>query len=478
MRVLFWGLAAVLWAQGRYYAWEKHFFVGSQADERPFCAIMGSDGYLYLGGEAVPHKGALPDGWLASVSKEGEVRWQVRLGGLGPDRILDLVWEDSILYFCGISGSAVLSPQAMPLSRRADYWVGAIQAETGRVLWQRIWGSPEVDQAYSLTLTPYRTLIVAGATWEDTTLGLQPALHVLSARTGEVLQRRLLGRRGALYRIRMAKPGLYACIGEEAHRPLVVTVDEVLQVLWRVPLQFHPFPDRLYELLIRKDGLWLIGGVYEGEWGLSAFSQEGRMVWEKRWNLPDAVGKLLVLSEGEAGEIWAGGYIEAEAMSHPAYRGGQDAWLSCLDGRGKTLWEMSLGGPRDEKLIAILPQAERLYLVMQKQNYFQEGAPHQDAWIVVLRGYLCDSLALTIRHDVPALKEKAGRPIRFWIEHPSFVEIEKVVWDFGDGTQAEGLQVTRVFGTPGVYTIEARISLKRGCSDITVGPFSLRITRP
>ncbi len=479
MRYLLFGfLFLLLWAQGRYYAWERHFFVGKQDDEWPLTAIRGGDGYLYIAGEASDRGTELTDGWLASLSEKGDMRWQVRLGGLGPDRILDLVWADTVIYFCGISGSALLHPQAMPLSRRADYWVGAVEAETGRLVWQRTWGSSEVDHAYSLVLTPYRTLIVVGATWEDTTLGLQPVLHVVNARTGEVLQRRLLGRQGALYQIRMAKPGLYACIGEQDYRPVVLAVDDVLQVLWRIPLQFHPFPARLYTLTIRRDGFWLVGGVYEGTWGLSAFSPEGRVVWERRWDLPDASGSLLALSEGEIGEIWAGGYMEAAAMSHPAYRGGQDAWFSCLDARGQVIWEMSFGGPRDEKLIAILPQADRLYLVMQKQNYFQETPPHQDAWVVVLRGYACDSLPLAIRQDVPTLKEKAGRPIRFWIDHPSFLEVEKVIWDFGDETQAEGLQVERIFGVPGVYHVEARVFPKRGCGYVTVGPITLRITRP
>jgi hypothetical protein len=35
-------------------------------------------------------------------------------------------------------------------------------------------GSPYPDFAYTLTLSPYRTLLVGGATWEDTTIGLQP----------------------------------------------------------------------------------------------------------------------------------------------------------------------------------------------------------------------------------------------------------------------------------------------------------------
>jgi len=467
-----------LWAQSHYYALDTQFFVGRMGAERPKAAALGPGDKLYIAGETQENPQALPDGWLVCVSSAGEILWQIRPGGLGPDRIEDIVISDSILYFCGISGSALTHPEEMPVAHRADFWVGAVHAETGSLIWQHRWGSPYPDFAYTLALSPYRTLLVAGATWEDPAIGLQPILHVVSTRTGEVLQRRLLGKPGLIKRLRYAKPGLYACIGEMEQCPFVAALDDVLQILWRANLQFHPFPSRLEALYILKNGLWLIGGQYEGQWGLSAFSSEGRIVWEKTWSLPQATGCLLALAESETNEIWACGFIQTETMAHSEYRGGQDVWLSVLNGSGQILWEKALGGPRDEVGKAILLTPSYAYIIADKENRFGPLPPHNDAWIAILRAYPCDNLPVRIRHDVPSLKEKAGRTIRFWIEAPSYTKIERVVWDFGGEATAEGPSVNHIFGTPGLYEVSARLFLPYGCREVALGSIFLRITRP
>jgi hypothetical protein len=86
---------------------------------------------------------------------------------------------------------------------------------------------------------------------------------------------------GHIKRLRLAKNGLYAAIGEIQNYPIILAVDDVLQVLWRISLRQHPFPSRLEALLILGNGLWLVGGQYEGQWGLSAIAPEGRVLWEK-----------------------------------------------------------------------------------------------------------------------------------------------------------------------------------------------------
>ncbi|MDT7942850.1 MAG: PKD domain-containing protein [Bacteroidota bacterium] len=475
---LVWLLLGLLWAQNAHYTLQRHFFVGTPAHETPLAALLTPDRRLIIAGEYQETPQMLPDGWIACVSAEGEILWQIRPGGLGPDRIYDLALADSILYFCGITGSALTHPEEMPPSHRADFWVGAVHVETGALLWQRRWGSPYPDFAYTLTLSPYHTLLVGGATWEDTTIGLQPVLFVLNARSGEVLQRRLFGQPGHIKRLRFAKNGLYAAIGEIQNYPVILAVDDILQVLWRISLRQHPFPSRLEALLILGNGLWLVGGQYEGQWGLSAIAPEGRVLWEKTWSLPAATGTLLSLAEDPNQHIWAAGYIQSERIEHPEYRGQKDIWLSLLSPHGRLLWERALGGPYPEKAIAILPTPTSTFLVAQKENRFTEAPVHADAWVALLRGEPCDSLPIVLRHDVPSGKEKAGRSIRFWVELPSHLKPTRIVWHFSDGTSAEGSPVERIFGMPGTYEVSATLSLPYGCPEVVIGPTFLKITRP
>ncbi|RMF49416.1 MAG: hypothetical protein D6750_06160, partial [Bacteroidetes bacterium] len=153
-----WAWSLPLWAQGYYLAWESQAFVGSPAIEKPTCALRDAAGRVFIGGYAQSKPHSLPDGWLVCLSPTGTVEWTLTPGGLGPDRIEDLAEADSILYFCGSSGSALSHPEDLPPDRRSDFWVGAVDKNTGRLLWQTRWGSPHLDQALTLCVTPYRTL--------------------------------------------------------------------------------------------------------------------------------------------------------------------------------------------------------------------------------------------------------------------------------------------------------------------------------
>ncbi len=453
--------------------------MGSGTHEVPYAALRTPNNRFIIAGEYRETSHGFPDGWIVCVSSEGEVLWQLRPGGLGPDRIYDLALADTILYFCGTTGSALTHPEEMPPSHRADFWVGAVHVESGTLLWQRRWGSPYPDFAYSLTTSPYRTLLVGGATWEDTTIGLQPVFFILNARTGEVLQRRLLGQTGYIRQIRSAQRGLYACIGEINHHPSILAIDDVLQVLWRITLQRYPFPSSLEALLILNNGLWLVGGQYKGQWGLSAVSPEGRVLWEKTWDLPAATGTLLSLGEDPVTHhLWAAGFIQSERLEHPEYRGQKDIWISYLTPQGRILWERALGGPYNEKAVSILPASNAAFVIAQKENRFTEAPPHEDAWVVTLSGEPCDSLLITLRHDAPSGKEKAGRPVRFWIEMPAYIKPKRIRWSFGGDTSLEGNPVEHTFGMPGTYEISASVLLPYGCQEVMVGPITLKITRP
>src|SRR5690242_10617097 len=55
----------------------------------------------------------------------------------------------------------------------------------------------------------------------------------------------------------------------------------------------------------------------------------------------------------------------------------------------------------------------------------------------------------------------AGIPLGFG-QREAVPEGSEVIWDFGDGTQATGMQVTHAFGHAGVYTIVETIRDKDG----------------
>lgn len=383
------------------------------------------------------------------------------------------------MYFCGVSGSALTHPEELPPSRRGDFWVGAVEKSTGRLRWQHRWGSPHLDEALSLCLTPYRTLLVVGLTWEDSTVGMQAAIHVVSAQTGEVLQRRLWGKGPSLLRRIRPVPGssYYACIGEQDYRPFVGAVDYLGQVYWRTVFQFHRFPSQLLALYTAV-GRIFVGGRYGQAWGLSALDLQGKVLWEKTWSTSPLQGSLHALSEGPDGILYALGWQYSSQPPTDELKGGQDLWLAALQPDGRLLWERGFGGPQDEQGVALLARPNGLLTIGAKLNRFSETPPHQDAWILWLRAIPCDSIPVEVRTDVPSLREKAQRPIRFWVELPPGYSARRIVWDFGNGDSAEGREVVYTFSEAGTYTIQPVLSLRYGCPEVYLRPVVLRISRP
>lgn len=471
----------LLFAQGYYMAKVGQGFLGRHTqNEIPTCAARRSDGFTVIGGYTTSAETTLPDGWLLCLAPDGSEAWSLTPGGMGPDRIESVVIKDSVVFFCGYSGSALSHPEDLPVERRADFWAGAVELFTGKLLWQSRWGSPHIDAALTVCPTPYRTLLIGGLTWADTLTGMQGAIYVLNERTGEILNQTFWGKAPSLIRqIRPTGEGrTFACIGEQEYRPFLAEIDYLGQVYWRTVFQFHRFPSQLHALYVAQDGRIFVGGRYGHQWGISAFSPKGQIIWEKVWSESPLTGAIHDIKEGPEGVIYALGWQQGEALISPEQRGGEDIWLAALTREGRLLWERGFGGPYDERGVALLTAQDSLILIAAKENRFTEAPRHADAWQVILKAIPCDKAPLQLRSDVPTLREKAGRPIRFWIDIPPMYVVEKVVWDFGDGTTAEGNPVEHIFASPGTYSIQAQVALKYGCRDIYLPPMGLRITRP
>ncbi|MCX7606522.1 MAG: PKD domain-containing protein [Bacteroidia bacterium] len=475
-----WALIGLCVAQGYFLRKERHSFVGTAAHEIPTCAVSDPDGHLFIGGYQSTSEEALSDGWIVGLSPSGEMLWSLSPGGMGPDRIEDLALADSVLYFCGVSGSSLTHPEDLPVNHRADFWVGAVDKATGRLLWQSRWGSPHADAALTLCLTPYRTLLVGGYTWEEPEVGLQAVIYVVQARTGEILQRRLWGAAPSLIRRIRSVPGstYYACVGEQGFRPFVSAIDYLGQIYWRTVFQFHRFPSQLLALYPTAAGQILVGGRYGDRWGVSALDLNGRVIWEKAWPEDQLKGAVYSLSEGPEGVIYALGCQFGVELISPEQRGGEDMWIAALQPGGKLLWERAFGGPQDECGVALLWQGQKLLLVAAKENRFVELLRRGDAWLIWLQSISCEEVPVEIKTDVPSLREKAGRPIRFWLHLPPSYTEEEVRWDFGDGATAVGKEVSHIFAEPGIFTVQAVLSLRYGCRQVYLPPVVLRISRP
>ncbi|MCS7188573.1 MAG: PKD domain-containing protein [Bacteroidia bacterium] len=474
-------LACLAWAQSYFLHKDSHQFIGGSAHQVPTCATNDSEGRIYIGGyQYTEESPTLPDGWIVCLDSKGELQWTLTPGGIGPDKIEDIVVGDSLIYFCGITGSALSHPEEMPLERRADFWVGVINKHTGRLLWQVKWGSSYIDMALTLCLTPYRTLMVGGFTWEDPQIGMQAAIYILQARTGEILHKQLWGKGPSLIRrIRpVATTPYYACIGEQGYYPFVGAVDYLGQIYWRTVFQFHGFPSQLSALYPTGNGRIFVGGRYNTRWGIAVLDYSGRVIWEKLWPEEGPKGTPLSLTVGQDGLLYVTGKQYSHELTSQELRGGEDVWLAALTPDGKLLWERSFGGPYDEYGVALISLPKTLLIISAKENRFKEPPAQTDAWLIWLKSVNCDSIPVEVQTDAPSLKEKAGRPIRFWMKIPPHYAEEKVLWDFGDGATATGKEVSHIYGEPGTYTVQAIISFRYGCQQLYLPPLVLRISRP
>ncbi|MGC3947058.1 MAG: PKD domain-containing protein [Chryseolinea sp.] len=80
-----------------------------------------------------------------------------------------------------------------------------------------------------------------------------------------------------------------------------------------------------------------------------------------------------------------------------------------------------------------------------------------------------ESTLVLLRYDIDATNT---RKVKFEIEYGGSNEVQHIIWNFGDGKNADGpdLQVEHTYATGGTYSVTVDVHIKKDKALCTVSP--------
>lgn len=295
------------------------------------------------------------DAWVLRTDGNGQVLWQKRYGGPGDESLFDAIQTPE-------GGFLAVGATDSFGAGKEDMWVVKLDAE-GNIEWQKTYGGPRSEQAWSVDITPEGDYLIAGGT---TSFGAGKADYLLLK----------LGPDG---RLRWAKTyggpgddgggGVY---DEFVVKAQVAPDGNYLLVSVSSSFGVDAEDDQIWALKVSPDGnlLWqkAYGGEYEetmwwfdiavngdillagstvsyspdlsGDvWVLRLAQDDGAIVWQKMYGIPEVWAEALALTATADNGALIAGYLE-EANDW-------DWFLLRLDARGQVLWQERFESGRD-----------------------------------------------------------------------------------------------------------------------------------
>ncbi|GEM_PF-2328277 len=323
--------------------WAKTY--GGDDDDRAYAAVPTSDGgYAVVGGTWSWF--APGDNWYGlwvwKVDRFGNPVWQKVLGG-HPDDTGGDYWEiaetaDGGFLVAGMTGVF------------DDTWLLKLDA-AGNVVWQRVFGTDEMDQLFSLDPTPDGGAVAAGVTCASADTWCD-ALVVKFDSSGAIAWQRAFG--GTSYdhawSVRRTADG-YIAVGltdsfAAGDRDLwVLKLDTSGAVVWQKAYGLPGVYAEGYHVEPVPDGGYLIGGIWnDGANGADAWivaiSPDGDVRWSRTYGGTDLDWVRSVSPLAGGGAVVAGTTASTGA-------GYWDGWFLKVDGIGNVGPACTLAGYAD-----------------------------------------------------------------------------------------------------------------------------------
>ena len=137
--------------------WDKTY--GGPENDGAYSIVETNDnGYIVCGYTWSQGKGR-DDGWVFKINQNGKLLWEKTFGGKSFDNIFSVIKDkDGNYVFTGRTNSKGAG--------NSDAWVLKLDKQ-GKLLWDKTYGGPENDGAYSITEAQDNGYIVCGYTWSQ-----------------------------------------------------------------------------------------------------------------------------------------------------------------------------------------------------------------------------------------------------------------------------------------------------------------------
>ncbi|MDY8135082.1 hypothetical protein [Aquimarina sp. 2201CG5-10] len=305
--------------------WIKTF--GGSNEDNALSVVETTDGGYAVAGYTQSIDGDITDKtatdsdfWVLKLTKEGTISWSKTYGGTGDDRGERIIQTtDGGYILVGYSRSS--DEDVTVNAGLQDYWIVKINS-TGEIQWEKSFGFPGIDRAFSVVQTTDGGYFVTG--FLDVTA---------SSGGGNDKRNNVRHGVGEFWGIKLDADG---------------------NKVWRRYFG-GTNNDRSYDTVQTEDnGFLMIGssesidfdvtnskGSYDF-WAVKVNS-EGTMLWQKSFGGSEIDVAYAIAATGN-GKFVIVGDSRSNDGDITGAKGNADLWMIQIDGNGNLLWEKSLGG--------------------------------------------------------------------------------------------------------------------------------------
>ncbi|MFD2563473.1 hypothetical protein [Aquimarina rubra] len=306
--------------------WIKTF--GGSGEDDALSVVESEDGsYVVFGytqsidGDIVDKTATDSDYWVLKISNEGNVIWSKTYGGTADDRGQKIIKTNDGGY--ALVGYSRSNDGDVSINEGLqDYWILKINA-TGDIQWEKSFGFPGVDRAFSLIQTTDNGYFITG-------------FLDVSASNGEGNDNKNISQKhgvGEFWGIKLDAAG-----DKEWRRYFGGTNN-----------------DRSYDVVqTEDDGFLMIGSSESNDFDVSnsngsydfwvvKVNTEGTKVWEKTYGGSEIDVGYAIATSGDGKYVIVGDSRSNDGDVSES-SGNADLWMIQIDGNGNLIWEKSLGG--------------------------------------------------------------------------------------------------------------------------------------
>ncbi len=354
---------------------------GGSASEFVNSIQQTSDGgFIVAGHSASSNTGTLMgltnngqnDYWIVKLSNNGEVIWQKLLGGSNNDDAYSIQQTSDGGFIVAGSSYSSNTGTLMGFNNNGlnDYWILRLDS-SGEVVWQKLLGGSNYDEAYSIQQTSDEGFIVVGYSYSSNTGTLMGLTNNGSAdywilklnSDGNLLWQKLLGG-GSL---------------DEAR-----SVQETTDGGFIVAGNAGP---------IYTGTLMGLTGNGNSDYWILKLNAIGDIIWQKLYGgLHSDIGRS-IQQTSDGGYIVAGHAISngTGTLMGLTNNGASDYWILKLDDSGNLVWQKLLGGSLVDQAFSIKQTSEGGYIVAGHSSSSNTGTllgfinnGNTDTWVLKL----------------------------------------------------------------------------------------------
>ncbi|MBK8683055.1 MAG: putative metal-binding motif-containing protein [Bacteroidetes bacterium] len=305
--------------------WIKTY--GGSDRDYGYAVSVGIDGGYLLGGETGSNDGDISfnhgqdDLWLIKIDEFGDIEWEKTYGGSFEELAKDIEITSDGNYII-VGGTNSSDGDVAENKGSSDYWIIKLNP-FGEIIWEKTYGSSELEGAYDVQEVSDGGFIVAGYTVGndgDVTenKGDRDYWIIKLDSEGELEWQKTYGGSNTdeAYSI-VEKPfGGYLCVGTTFSSNGDVS-------------GFHGFQD-----------VWVI-----------SLDSIGQLVWQKAYGGNDGeAGYSIINIENQYVIAGISGDVNGDVTTNNGFT---DYWIIKIDEEGEILWQKSIGGSSSETAYAI-----------------------------------------------------------------------------------------------------------------------------